>query len=239
MPKDINQNLYDIFWGGYKIPDPDFWPHWEVIKHFQGKRCLEIGSGTKPRIPVKNNYFLDISSTAVERLKKSGGKAKVYNLSSKIPFKSNTFDLVCAFEVLEHLKNDPLALKEIARVLKHQGILFISFPLKMNSFNEYDISVGHFRRYEPSQLEKMFKVCNLKIVQYAGLYIPWPNKITGHLAAFMIRCFPNFVSKLTNFLDSLPNTAVRQPIDLSPWGKDSSLLLEKFNTGIFICEKLK
>lgn len=48
----------------------------------------------------------------------------VYNLS----FASNSFDIVLASEVLEHLKDDLKGLKEIYRVLRPGGLLLISVP---------------------------------------------------------------------------------------------------------------
>jgi len=48
-----------------------------------------------------------------------------------MPFASNTFDLVVAFEVIEHLADHRAFLQECARVLKHQGLLIVSSPNRL------------------------------------------------------------------------------------------------------------
>ena len=45
----------------------------------------------------------------------------IYN----IPFDDNSFDVVCCFEVLEHLHDAPLALQELSRVAKHAVVISV------------------------------------------------------------------------------------------------------------------
>ena len=63
-------------------------------------------------------------------------KYKYY--SSKIPFENQKFDCVVAYAVLEHIENKELRdiLKEINRVLKKDGILYISRTPRRLSFSE-------------------------------------------------------------------------------------------------------
>ena len=50
---------------------------------------------------------------------------------SAMPFAPNVFDLVVAFEVIEHLQDYRGFLQECARVLKHQGLLIVSSPNRL------------------------------------------------------------------------------------------------------------
>ena len=52
----------------------------------------------------------------------------VYGDARALPFDSETFDAVLLFDVLEHLEAPEAALSEIARVLRHDGVLFIAVP---------------------------------------------------------------------------------------------------------------
>jgi len=45
-----------------------------------------------------------------------------------LPFKSKSFDIIYALDILEHLENVELALIEIKRVLKDDGFLIVSIP---------------------------------------------------------------------------------------------------------------
>lgn len=46
----------------------------------------------------------------------------------RLPFKSKFFDYVCCFEMLEHLVDQSNCIKEIKRVIKKDGLIFISLP---------------------------------------------------------------------------------------------------------------
>lgn len=54
--------------------------------------------------------------------------AKVKMDIHKIPFASDSFDVVLCNHVLEHVKNDIVAMKEICRVLKHDGYAILQVP---------------------------------------------------------------------------------------------------------------
>ncbi|MCB0471650.1 MAG: class I SAM-dependent methyltransferase [Flavobacteriaceae bacterium] len=49
-----------------------------------------------------------------------------------LPFENNYFDLIVCFETIEHVHNPNLAILEIERVLKPDGLLLISTPNKLN-----------------------------------------------------------------------------------------------------------
>ena len=232
-----NKSWYDTFWKNYKIPKADFWPHWQIIKPILKGKCLEIGPGTKPKLPVKDNYFIEISHEAARRLKELDGNTLELDLANKFPFKSQEFDLICAFEVLEHIPNDAFVLHEINRIIKENGVCLISFPLNMRFWNDYDLAVGHVRRYDPKEIEKILDTCGLKIVKYASMDIPWPGKISGFFLSFFAKKFPLLVSKIGSSLDMKPNSPLRTPIHLIDWGKKSYKQLFNSTTGFFVLKK--
>lgn len=232
-----NKSWYDAFWKNYKIPKADFWPHWRIVKPYLGGKSLEIGPGTKPKLPIRGNYFIEISNVAVKRLRQLGGKTYTLDLTDKLPFLSGKFDLICAFEVLEHVQDDIFVLRQINRILKKNGVCLISFPLNTHFWNSYDATVGHVRRYNPEKIEETFAMCGLKIVKYAGLNIPWPGKISGFFLSFLAKKFPRLVAKIGSSLDIRPNSPLCMPIDLAYWNEKSYEELFNFTTGFFILKK--
>ncbi len=90
------------------------------------------------------------------------------------------FDAVCIFEVLEHLENPRLALRECKNLLKPGGLLFVSTPdasglysrlkfaftgeFAMFSDENYD-AIGHMTPISYWQIRKMFKECALEVVR--------------------------------------------------------------------------
>jgi SAM-dependent methyltransferase len=60
---------------------------------------------------------------------------------TSLPFNNETFDVVFASHVLEHVKDDEAALKEIARILTYRGIAILPVPILAETTIEYPIPV--------------------------------------------------------------------------------------------------
>jgi SAM-dependent methyltransferase len=84
----------------------------------------------------------------------------------------HTFDLVCAFEVLEHLEDDAGALVSWAGHLDPGGALLVSVPAWPDRFGAMDELVGHYRRYTPEQLDGLLLKAGCAEVRHV-LY-GWP-----------------------------------------------------------------
>ncbi len=67
------------------------------------------------------------------------------------------FDLVCAFEVIEHIEDDAGALLEWWSRLRQGGWLILSTPAHPQRFDSGDRLAGHFRRYERHGLAKLLQ----------------------------------------------------------------------------------
>src|SRR6185503_4599719 len=67
--------------------------------------------------------------------------------AEQLPFAGGTFDLVCLFDVLEHLDDDKKALGEAFRVLRPGGLVVASVPAYGWLYANNDRIAGHRRRY--------------------------------------------------------------------------------------------
>lgn len=89
------------------------------------------------------------------------------------------FDLLVAFEVLEHLHNDHEALTSWSRWVKPGGHIMISVPAGPDRFDECDRLVGHVRRYTRDSLQDLFRSAGLRMVAIdtwgmpAGYVLEW------------------------------------------------------------------
>lgn len=84
---------------------------------------------------------------------------------------SERFDLVCAFEVLEHIEDDAAALTEWAARLNPGGWLMLSVPAHQRRYAAADEFVGHFRRYDPDKLADLVRKVgfdDVEIREYGG-----------------------------------------------------------------------
>lgn len=79
---------------------------------------------------------------------------------TELPFEDNSFDLVCAFDVIEHVEDDALAVSEMKRVARKDGVIFITVPAFMSLWSHHDVINHHFRRYKSDQVKKLFSKVN-------------------------------------------------------------------------------
>jgi SAM-dependent methyltransferase len=145
-----NRRFYDSLWSGSRLVEPDRFNTWPLVQSLlppSGLR-LEVAPGLRPRLPIEDTQFVDISAPALERLRARGGRVTLGEVTA-LPFATATFDLVCALDIIEHVDDENGALSEISRVTKPGGMLLISTPLHPDRWTPFDDFVGHKRRYEP------------------------------------------------------------------------------------------
>ncbi|MEN5075662.1 class I SAM-dependent methyltransferase [Isoptericola cucumis] len=127
-------------------------------------RVLEVGCGqgaVAARLAARAASYtgleLDESSAMVarERLVDAGSGGRVLQGSLDALGPDERFDLVCAFEVIEHIEDDAAALAEWAGRLAPGGVLLVSTPAWQSRFGPMDTAVGHFRRYDPPALRAL------------------------------------------------------------------------------------
>lgn len=78
---------------------------------------------------------------------------------------SAKFDLICAFEVLEHIEDDLAALCTWRRHLADGGKVLLSVPALQRRFGPSDKRVGHFRRYDPGTLAETMQRAGLHVLE--------------------------------------------------------------------------
>jgi SAM-dependent methyltransferase len=72
-----------------------------------------------------------------------------------------TFDLVCAFEVLEHLADDGAAIRSWAQLVRPGGWLLLSVPANRARWGATDVKAGHYRRYDRGELARLLAASGL------------------------------------------------------------------------------
>lgn len=123
---------------------------------------------------------------AIRLLKHSCGKGYyVVADGINLPFKSEPFSHTISSEVLEHLKDDRKAIKELARVTEPSGKLVVTFPHKKSYFANDDRFVNHFRRYELSEMKDRLKEAGFRPINIHKVLGPL-EKVT---MSFVVYCF--------------------------------------------------
>ncbi len=79
----------------------------------------------------------------------------------ELPFKDDEFDLVCAFDVIEHVEDDLLGINEMKRVCKRDGLIVLTVPAYMFLWSHHDEVNHHYRRYTLKNLKELVKKTDL------------------------------------------------------------------------------
>ena len=80
------------------------------------------------------------------------------------PFQDSTLAVITALDVLEHLKDDDLALAQISRCLLPGGELIATVPAHPALFGNHDRALGHHKRYERNELDRKLEAQGLEII---------------------------------------------------------------------------
>ena len=163
-----NRHFYDLFWSGARLFEAQRFNTWPLVSSLlpRSGRQLEIAPGLRPRLPIADTQFVDISAPALGVLRHSGASAIMAQIS-RLPFADGVFDLVCALDIVEHVDDDDAALIEISRVASTGASVLLSAPLHAARWTAFDDFVGHRRRYEPAALRTKLAGHGLSIQQSA------------------------------------------------------------------------
>ena len=157
----------------------------QSLKNESLKLILEVGSGISPMLTgIRTAIYSDLSFSALKILRETN-KAGRYVVADgmNLPFKAGIFSHTICSEVLEHLTDDRMALKEIHRVMAPAAVLVVTFPHRKFYFSNDDRFVNHCRRYEISEMKDRLTSVGLKLTDTRKVLGPF-EKLTMSLAVY-------------------------------------------------------
>ncbi|MFW9969132.1 MAG: class I SAM-dependent methyltransferase [Candidatus Odinarchaeota archaeon] len=119
---------------------------------------------------IKQKSFLDLASFPLNQYKYKKAQHPICADLVNLPYRDESFDFISALDVLEHIKEDNLAIAEISRILTKNGIAVITVPHRMKYYSMQDKIIGHVRRYEINQIISYFERFNLIDLKIFGIY---------------------------------------------------------------------
>ena len=163
----------------YELEDHNWWfvgmrriglallaPAWERPPGTAPPRILDVGCGTGIVLEHLEPYGpatgLDFSATALEFCRKRGATRLVQGKGEHLPFADDSFDVVTAFGVVEHIDDDRGALAEWCRVLKPGGHLVLLTSSYQWLWSGHDVSNHHVRRYLLRQVRGLVEGAGLR-----------------------------------------------------------------------------
>lgn len=151
---------------------------------------------TKERVLVigdaggRDSYFLRMAGkqvTVLDIAPQALPDLVLGDVSAGLPFPNTCFDAIVMAEVIEHLVDDVVALWEIRRVLKDDGVLALTVPFF------HDDADYHVRVHSPLSIKRLLAACGFHVVEYIErgggfvelLHSRWLFRMALHLSSFL------------------------------------------------------
>jgi len=125
------------------------------LAHGEARRALLLGPGADALHEQLEPICGEISGPSENSLEEFG------LTRSTLPYEAESFDLVCALDVLGDAEDDEAALSELRRVLTPEGLLLLAVPAHPWLYS--DDNSGPRRRYTRRSLAKCLDECDLKL----------------------------------------------------------------------------
>ena len=185
MRHDLYQDLY--------AKEQDYWWHvgkrlitYGLLERYLSRRAagagqrwaLDLGCGTGQNLDSLARYAtpvgLDSSQAALDFCQTRGHRYLVQAMS--LPFSANTFDIVTALDVIEHVDDDLETLRDLYRVMRPGGLLLISVPAYRQLWSYWDDILGHRRRYTTGMMRGAVTQAGFRVrkVSYSNVAILAP-----------------------------------------------------------------
>ena len=171
----------------------------DVIRPYVGDRVLEVGAGTGNMsmhlVPRSIYWATDINPHYLEYLSTLRStrpylKVAYTNAEEKESFPAGqSFDTIVCLNVVEHVKDDLEALRNIRDALGDDGRAIVLVPCGPSLYGTLDEVLGHYRRYTTEQLamvaeEAGFRVERILKFNRAGVPAWWLNGRILHRKTF-------------------------------------------------------
>jgi SAM-dependent methyltransferase len=144
---------------------------------------LEVGCTTGLMIEALQNEFPDalIAGTDVEykslfSIADKYPSVPLFQLDlSKADVPEKKFNCIVSLNVLEHIKDDKSAIRNIVRLLKTNGILVLELPAGASLYDVFDKQLRHYRRYDIGNLINLLESSGFEIIEKSHLgFFPYP-----------------------------------------------------------------
>jgi SAM-dependent methyltransferase len=179
-----------------------------VIKQFKlpaNAKILEIGSGTGGNLKMLSYYgelrAVEMDATARSiALRNTAGRVDIRQavFPAEMPFRDTKFDLICLFDVLEHIEQDRETLVALVGLLAKGGRVLITVPAYNWLWSVHDEFLHHKRRYSRTELCWKASAAGFRIVK-----ITYFNSLLLPLVA-VVRLKDKLLSNCSSSGNSIP-----------------------------------
>lgn len=180
LPQEMQQHTYSIM---YRVEGEHWWfvGRRRILESFVQRisqdlkrdlnvtrpHILDVGCGTGANLEMLSQFGdaegVDVSHDALAFCRERGLKNVRHGEAEKLPYEDETFDLVTALDVVEHLDDDLAGLREMQRVLKPGGRALFFVPAFKFLWGVQDDISHHRRRYRIPELRRVVKEAGFEV----------------------------------------------------------------------------
>lgn len=194
---------------------------WALQQYFpNAKNFFEIGCGTgfvlsgiESMCPQLLLFGSDIYSNGLTITAKRTKKTELFQMDAcQIPFE-NEFDVVGAFDVLEHIEEDELALSQMYQAICRGGGIILTVPQHPFLWSYSDEYACHVRRYNARELKTKVRLAGFETVKMTSFVsLLFPLMVISRLKKRQPNVQYDIMAELK--LGSLTNTFLEKMLDL-------------------------
>jgi SAM-dependent methyltransferase len=165
------------------------------LSSFPPCSLLEIGCGDGRNLsalpPHITPYSIDLNAPA-----------PIIASATHLPFRPSSFDIVMLIDVLEHIPDHRLAISEVFRVLKPNGIVLLSVPTFPSLWSKHDDLTFHQRRYTKASLSPLLTPFSPILLSY-WVFLLFPLAVLLKLSKRLSSSSKTDYTPLPSHLNSL------------------------------------
>jgi len=158
-----------------------------AMKYASGsKTVIDFGAGIGTlSLILRDSFQIEPICLELDEINKRYLGKRGFEICNELSIVGNEVDLIFSSNVLEHIEDDVSVLRDMKTQLKDGGKIFLYLPAKMLLWSKLDEEVGHYRRYEYSELIEKCKQVGLTIekVHFAdsiGFFASLAMKVFGY-----------------------------------------------------------
>lgn len=176
LPREMMEHTYPIL---FRVEQSHWWytGRRRIIASFVADICrrvtdrrpriLDVGCGTGANLLLLSKYGdaegVDVSEDALAFCRERGLNHVTLGAGEELPHAEGMFDLVTAFDVVEHMDDDLAGLREMFRVLRPGGHVLLFVPTFMFLWGLQDDVSNHRRRYRLPELRRVLEQAGFEI----------------------------------------------------------------------------
>lgn len=139
----------------------------EEASKSQHAKIFDVGCGTGANLTTLRNYGesygIDMQREAILYCRERGINDLAISRIEQIPYLSESFDVITALDVLEHIDDDLKGMEELYRICKPGGMLLVTVPAYGFLWSEHDEALHHRRRYAAHELRNKLSLLGFQI----------------------------------------------------------------------------